>query len=308
LCALKSKALKLASTLAKYLYERKKLNLSGIGSFSLDSSFRTDDGRSDSHGIYFQSSSAIVDDEDLIQFISANTGKMKALASADLESYLELAKQFLNIGKPFHIEGVGTLVKTKSSDFEFTADHLLSDRSKETGMKELSATSISDESLTTYESLKPQTESAPPYRRIFLITLIVITAGIIIYLGYRISRTPDASKEEAQQQLPEDNQATSSNSSVANIADSIKNLQSADPSGKQDYRFVIETATKRRALYRYYNLRESGLNVQMITPDSVNFKLFFVIKATPADTARIADSLTVFYPAINKRPTFVERQ
>jgi hypothetical protein len=61
-------------------------------------------------------------------------------------------------------------------------------------------------------------------------------------------------------------------------------------------------------LYRYKNLREAGVNVKMSTPDSVYFKLFFLIKATTADTARIADSLTVFYPAVNKRPAFVEKQ
>lgn len=306
---LKSKTLKLASTLAKYLYERKKLNLSGIGSFTLDSSFRTDDARFASQGIYFQSNTAVVDDDELIQFISANTGKMKSLAAADLESYLELAKQFLNIGKPFHIEGVGTLVKTKSGEFEFTGDHLLTDRVKETGIKELSATSISDESLTTYESLKPQAESTPPYRRIFLTTLIVITVGIIVYLGYRISRTPEQRVEEAQEQLPEENQSASTATTTANMADSLKNIQAEDPNGLHEYRFVIETATKRRAFYRYRFLRDSlGLNVRISTPDSVYYKLFFVIKATPADTARIADSLTVFYPAQNRKPAFVEKQ
>ena len=35
---------------------------------------------------------------------NAQTGKIKALASADLESYLELAQQFLNIGKPYLLE------------------------------------------------------------------------------------------------------------------------------------------------------------------------------------------------------------
>jgi predicted house-cleaning NTP pyrophosphatase (Maf/HAM1 superfamily) len=306
---LKSNTLKLGPILAKYLHENKKLNLSGIGSFSFDSSWRTDDAKPGSQGIYFQSKHAVVEDQELIQYISANTGKMKPLAAADLESYLELAKQFLNIGKPFYIEGIGTLVKIKSGDYEFTGDYLPSDRTKETGMKELSATSISDESLTTYESLRPQTETAPPYRRIFLTTLIVITAGIIIYLGYRISRTPDRNKEEAQQQLPDENQTSNTASAVGNNPDSGKYVQATDPSGIQQYRFVIETATKRRAYYRYHFLKDTlGLQVNLSTADSVIYKIFFVIKATPGDTSRIADSLTVVYPAQNRRPAFVEKQ
>ena len=80
---------------------------------------------------------------------------MKALASSDLCSYIELARQFLNIGKPFQIEGIGTLVRNKSGELEFTPDHLLVGKMKDGGIKELSATSTSDESITTYESLNP---------------------------------------------------------------------------------------------------------------------------------------------------------
>ena len=298
--------MKLAAILANYLHERKKLNLAGIGSFTFDSSLRNDND-----SIRFQSNRSVSVDEDVVQYISENTGKMKSLAAADLESYLELAKQFLNIGKPFHIEGIGTLVKTKSGDFEFTGDHVMSEKVKDTGMKELSATSISDHSMTTYESLKPQTDAAPPYRRIFLATLILLTAAIIIYLGYRISRsnsTAENKEIESGEQQPT-NPPVSSSAAVATIADSSKDIQTTDPSGKQDFRFVIETATRNRALYRYRMLRDdAGLNLQMSTSDSIHYKLFVVIKASPADTARIADSLTIFYPALNKKPTYAEKQ
>ena len=42
-----------------------------------------------------------------------------ARASADLDSYLVLGKQFLNIGKPFIIEGLGVLEKSQQGDYEF---------------------------------------------------------------------------------------------------------------------------------------------------------------------------------------------
>ena len=143
--------------MAQYLYEQKKLELAGIGTFLLDPSARINtDLQHISQGISFKNGSSAQDNEGLIGYISSQTGKMKALASSDLNSYVDLAREFLNIGKPFQIEGIGTLVKNKGGDFEFTADHILADRVKETGIKELSATSISDESLTTYESLKPQ--------------------------------------------------------------------------------------------------------------------------------------------------------
>jgi hypothetical protein len=73
------------------------------------------------------------------------------------------------------------------------------------------------------------------------------------------------------------------------------------------YRFVIEAAAKKRAFYRYYMLKKGNIPVQMSTTDSSTFKLYFVLPATSADTARIADSLTSRYPAVNKRKAFAEQ-
>jgi len=54
-------------------------------------------------------------------------------------------------------------------------------------------------------------------------------------------------------------------------------------------------------------LKKSGVAVQISTGDSISYKLFFVLRATPADTARITDSLTIFYPALNKKRAFAEK-
>jgi len=260
--------LKLAPTLAQYLYDHKQLTLPGLGNFFFDPSFRTDaDTRHASQGISFQNNTSPAQNEDLINYISVQTGKMKALASADFESYLELAKQFLNIGKPFHIEGIGTLVKNKSGSFEFTADHLLSDKIKETGIKELSATSISDQSITTYESLTAQKENNTPYKKIFMVVLIVATAGIVLYGGYRIykSNTGDEGRqlatEENEQPAKKDTSTT-----VTQIKPDSVSRQTAPaptPNGLEQYRFVIEEAGRNRAIYRYNMLKNGGVAVQI---------------------------------------------
>jgi len=152
--------LKLAALLAEYLYQQKKLDLAGIGTFSINPSRQINsDAQHPSAGISFEHNASVKDDDELIGYISAQTGKMKTLASSDLSSYIELGLQFLHIGKPLQIEGIGTLVKTKDGGLDFTADHLIVSKVKETGIKELSATSISDELLTTYETLKPKEEN-----------------------------------------------------------------------------------------------------------------------------------------------------
>ena len=98
------------------------------------------------------------------------------------------------------------------------------------------------------------------------------------------------------------------------ITDTVQKLPPVDTTLKQpiaktsdgSYKFVIEVANKKRALYRYYMLKKGDIPVQISTTDSTNFKLYFVIPATAADTARIADSLTSRYPALNKRKAFAE--
>ena len=67
------------------------------------------------------------------------------------------------------------------------------------------------------------------------------------------------------------------------------------------YKFVVETAEKPRALKRYGFLKSNGLAIQMETADSVTFRLFFALNANPVDTTHILDSLRNFYTPPGKR-------
>jgi hypothetical protein len=296
--------LKLAALLAEFLYQQKKLNLAGIGTFSLDPSaqINTDD-QHPSEGISFVHNASVKDDAELIGFISTQTGKMKTLATSDLASYVELGLQFLHIGKPLQIEGIGTLVKNKNGDLEFTADHVIVGKVKETGIKELSATSISDGLLTTYETLKPKAEKSPRSKKFFLAFLAAATIAAIIWISYRLNQpSTSAATETALETAPTITDTAQNVSSVDTTTIKQPAVQASD--GK--YKFVIEVANKKRAFYRYYKLRKD-LPIKMSTTDSTTFKLYLVLPATAADTARIADSLTSRYPALNKRKAFAEQ-
>ncbi|MBS1607155.1 MAG: hypothetical protein JST42_31180, partial [Bacteroidetes bacterium] len=117
--------MKLPQLLSQYLYQTKKLDLPGIGSFQLDPAAvlpQESDrmGHVPAAGISFKETNIAVQDEALVLFIKEHTGKMKSLASADLDFYLTTGRQLLNIGKPFHLEGIGTLLKTKEGRLDFT--------------------------------------------------------------------------------------------------------------------------------------------------------------------------------------------
>ena len=298
--------MKLAALLAEYLYQKKQLNLAGIGTFSFDPSARTNsDAQHPSEGISFEHNASVKDDDNLVVFISAETGKMRTLASSDLASYIELGLQFLNIGKPLQIEGIGTLVKNKNGSLEFTADHLIVGKVKETGIKELSATSISDGLLTTYETLKPKEEKSPPSKKFFLAFLALATIAAIIWISYRLNQPNEPIQTETAQEIAPAITDTTQHVATIDTTNIVKNPLPKISSNS--YRFVIEVANKKRAFYRYQMLKNGNVPVKISTADSTIFKLYFELPAGAADTARIADSLTSRYPAINKKKAFAEQ-
>jgi len=84
--------LKFAPLLAQFLYTHKRLDLPGIGSFILDPSTVVDSELTKQgkpailEGVSFENNSAIKQSAELISFIAGQTGKIKALAAADLDS------------------------------------------------------------------------------------------------------------------------------------------------------------------------------------------------------------------------------
>jgi hypothetical protein len=290
---LNEKPLKLAPLLAQYLYSNKRLDLPGIGSFTLDSSYHVEPGRPlDPQSIGFVSNASVKEEPELIQFISSQTGKMKALAAADLDSYLQLALQFLNIGKPFLVEGIGSLVKVKSG-FAFAPGELVPEKIKEYSARELLATSSAEESFSK--------ETAVPvnWKKPALVLLIIAGLGLAIWGGYTMYKNSRNNNQE--EPIVED-----ANSRATVITDSTTLQQDSNKLPPGTYKFIIEVSPRDRILQRLTTLQGYGLNVKMEPQDSINYKLYFTIPATPRDTARIRDSLGLLYTPAWSR-AFVEQ-
>ena len=118
--------------IVQYLYTTKKVTLQGIGTITLDPSILLPLGNEKEKDIVmpenafqFNFNPKATEDLELVTYIVQHTGKMYQLASSDLDSYVTLAKQFLNIGKPLVIEGVGTIQKTQQGDYQFIPGHFI---------------------------------------------------------------------------------------------------------------------------------------------------------------------------------------
>lgn len=308
LCLLTSKALKLTHLIAQYLYKNKRLDLQGIGSFLLDKSIIIDEDSNKKHqeigieGVSFESNPATKEDPELISFISTYTGKIKALASADLNSHLELAKQFMNIGKPFLFEGIGSLTRIRSGEYSFTPGNALTEKLTEQKVKDTKPTSSIEEPVSDYKSALYKEDKKSNWKKPVTFMLVIAGIALAIWGGYTVYKRTSAgnsNKNEVAKQdqtiLLEDSTGTSDSlSSKPEII--TNNLNGAT-------KFVLEISNKERALDRYARLKTFQWDVKMETKDSVAFKLFLLLPINSADSTRVLDSLT----RLNGRQVFIER-
>jgi hypothetical protein len=110
---------RIEEVLVKYLLKYKSLPLPALGVFYINKEIAIpENAEADTilpaDILSFEYDPKTPEDDDLVSFYTQQTKKIKPLASADLDSFITLGKQFLNIGKPFIIEGLGTLEKNQS--------------------------------------------------------------------------------------------------------------------------------------------------------------------------------------------------
>jgi len=280
--------LKISPLLAQFLINNKQLSLAGLGRFTL----------SDSGEINFQHDAYVKEDAELVKFIAENTGKMKSLVASDLDSNLELARQFLNIGKPYLFEGIGTLTKNKFGTIEFIQGNYLQEKNKENTGDGRDKTSTTENSFTDYEEMfSPKKPGTPATKRIVTWLIAIAGLSLAVFGGYIVYTKTKNKKEPVV--IKEDIQPIITNDTLSKKTDSIPPItKPINTSGT--YRFVIEKAARQRAFFRYNHLRENLIDVKMDTKDSVLFNLYFLLPSAPADTARKRDSLQRLYSTRGK--------
>lgn len=292
--------MKFDDQLASYLYENKKLALEGIGTFTLDSKVSVP-GHQEKEvfypidGLLFIYNPKANSDEELIAYIVKKLHKIEPLIRSDLESYLSNIKQFLNLGKPYTIEGIGTLSKNNQGTYEFTPGNF----------------------LPVKEELHPLRENAEhnyPVRsqsnagRVFVIILVVVAAlaalggfgwGISNFLSNR--HTAADNEQEISDSSVKTDTLTTPNKQVAiqtNPATSTSVKRSISGTDTVNYKMYFEVTTdKQRAHRRTMQLHSYHHNNKYDTihvGDLVKYRLFLPMRIRVADTTKVKDSLSVF--------------
>ncbi|GAC1448524.1 MAG: hypothetical protein NVSMB7_10040 [Chitinophagaceae bacterium] len=312
--------MKVDNLFAPYLYQHKKLFLPGIGLFTLDDKAILPDDTSKIktpiEGITFIAKAGTQLDDSLIQYIKDETGKMKALAEADLYSFIATAFQFLNIGKPFYFEGIGTLQKNKDGAYNFASGTVIPQKTEEAPAR------YSDTSKKSTYNSGTDTGKASSFNagKLLFVLGILVTLALIGWGGYYLYNKNTGPNGVNQSDIPApvpdtlaaapggiDSTGIKPDSSAINRLK--KDSAVALPSSKKDsaaspfgYKFVFETTgRKARALKRYEQLKDIPVltnynnKVAVETKDSLSFKIYTMVSCTPADTAHVKKLLNAWY-------------
>jgi hypothetical protein len=281
--------------------------LPGLGIFTLDKSVILP-GENDRtllsmpNAVQFQNANIASADKELITFICDNTGKIRPLAISDLDSYLSLGTEMLNIGKPFRLEGIGTITKNKSGKFDFTPGEY-------TVIKE-NMTSPDHGKKKVYAKEKKQANipaTAAPNNILKVLALVaaLIIVGLGGWLMYKKNNTAVSDSVTDTTSVVQAPQPTVTDSLALDSTrhDTAKPKSTDTPlsaakgthpatDGTTNYKFIIlATANKEHAVRRYNQLISFQLKAHLYQKDSTFFKVYFQFPAMNKDTTHIKDSL-----------------
>jgi hypothetical protein len=303
-------SVKIEQAIVLCLLKNKHVSLKGIGTFTINQNFPEHPDPEKlvnipPDAIDFTYDPRTREDDELVNFIVQNSTKIKPLASADVESFLTLGREFLNIGNPFTIHGLGYLEKSNSGQVQFVPGHLIMRPSLTVPREEVHEPSSTEESESHYGQEAPAVPSNRNYGRLILLVVLFVILGSAVawYFGFRKNNQPEPNPSETIVPIADSNQNNISKDSLAEVqkkADSSKLTESKNPgyapSDSFTFKVVVKTTkNKAAALARLQKLENYGRHVIMYTRDSITYKIAHPFMLPLSDTAKVLDSLNRFY-------------
>lgn len=282
--------MKIEQLIVQHFYNHKKVTLQGLGTFTLSPEFvlpaeNDKDIVMPENAIAFDYNAKAAEDEDLISYIVQQSRKIRPLASADLDSYLTLGRQFLHIGKPFRIEGLGVLEKNQSGQYQFTQGNAVHHKMDAPG------SAVREKAPDDDISFASPARPANNNRKILIIAMSVIglalASAAIWYLFLR--------KQPLQKDLTSNTEDTI-NTAITPVVkkDSLPatSKPAAIPGDSSTFKIVIkEYSSYDAASKAYQRLTGYGHTLMLYTSDSVNFKVAMPFYRPLTDTALVRDSV-----------------
>ena len=289
--------MKIEQLLVQHFYNAKQVTLQGIGTFTLSPDFimpaDTDkDVVLPENLITFKYNHKATEDETLINYIVQQTRKIKPLASADLESYLMLASQFLNIGKPFKIEGIGMLEKNQNGELEFLPGQFINTKTENATIQ---LKEKSREDISFANEAKPSSNNKKGITILAAVVALAVIGWAAWYFLNKKNDTEPAVKDIVEQPITpppvtNDTIKNDSNKIVQQKPDSIVKAPATD--NVYNFKIVIKNYPSLLLAQKSFNrLTSYGHKLLLYTADSVTYKVAMPFTRPLADTAYARDSV-----------------
>lgn len=285
--------------LVKYLYQHKQVSLQGFGTVTLKSSVPDPEmihknRQIPIEGISFDYNMKALTDEPFVLFYSQQRGKIKPLAISDIESHLQLAKQLMNIGKPYEVDGLGIFAMDKNSNVVLHPGNyaIIADNAQQPGrLKERTEQQEKNEAEASGSGLSTNVRKG---LLVAGILLLLVVAGWFIWSKF-VSTTPEAGGAGSTvDSLQQQNTVTPTQDTL--VQQTAPATVAADTTQWRAYFRTFAGKEKLNTMLRLYEKYHPLVE----TTDSTDFKLYVIIKSPVADTASKVDSLSkVFLRPVN---------
>lgn len=277
-----------------YLVAHKELSVEKIGHFTVDKPLPLAD-KENPHPHLFTSITFVADKKAatsvaFIDFCASELQKKNSLITSDIESYFEQARQFINIGKPFTMPGVGMVSINKAGNYQFIES--------DSAIKLDTPTGASTAYETEAETRKGVQNQQRVLMRVAAIAIGALIIGVISFLVYRFiaDRAIEQVANPADTASPVTQRA---DTTVLPAIDTVNNAVSLAPATPTNdtatYKFIFEQTGRRvRAETRTMKLRAFGNFAQFDSirqADTMVYRLFLEVRAVPTDTLKKKDSL-----------------
>ncbi|MEO7446238.1 MAG: hypothetical protein ABIT96_06490 [Ferruginibacter sp.] len=284
--------MKVEQLIVQYLYNNKHVSIQNMGSFAISPqiSLLTDNDKDVSlppNSIEFIYNPNESQDDGLIDFIIKQTRKIRPLATSDLESYSILSRQFLNIGKPLVIPGLGTLQKNQIGTYDFMQGTIMNAR-----LNDPAPIKEDKHDQDPVFKLPAREKKSKTGIILILLLMVIMAAGAMYYL----LRKTDSEQPVTTTIVP----ATDTLVNMPAPADTLPAVAPKPYAYAVVFRQYQGLPAAQKAYVRFIKF---GHKLVLTTTDSVTFNLAMPFDRPLEDTVRLKDSLAKFFQG----KTFIEQ-
>ena len=302
--------MKVEQLIINYLMLHKKVGIQSIGHFIYEevvsASSETDQHVLTEKNISFVCNKNELIDEGFIAYFIQETGKIKPLATSDLESFSILGQQFLNIGKPMVFRGLGYLTKHQSGEYEFTQGEIMPERTERIGENKQVQQTEENRDNSNKIDFSTFKKKKGPSKKWIPITIIVILIGLMGLVVYIFSRYEKKNNEKPLKIESQEKGKVVVNSQPKAKPVVIEKIDSAANLNKDSmllphsngFFVVVRSYGDLESAQRGFNRLQVlpfGKEVKMITVDSSHYQIAVPVSGNITDSSRIRDSVKAIF-------------